>query len=162
MIVLYFKNNHGIIEWSNKRELFDYLLSNEDYKGEFYAEIDKLKGKRSVPQNNSLHLWCEQVAEALNDSGQLLKITIGGKTAEIDWTGANFKENVWRPVQKALTGKKSTTKLDKLEPSKVYDHINRFLAERCNGIHIPWPSEEAVKDTREMPSYPTESNKTAF
>jgi len=95
---------------------------------------------RTSTQNNSLHLWFQLVADELNASGQS-KQKVLAKTVELNWDGSSVKEDLWRPVQKALLGKKSTTELSKQEDiDRVFEHLNRFLGEKCE-IHVPFPSD---------------------
>lgn len=54
-MILYAKNLHGLLEFTNKRALFDFLLANSDYKGLYVVNIEKEKGKRSLGFN--AYLW---------------------------------------------------------------------------------------------------------
>jgi hypothetical protein len=54
-MILYAKNLHGLLEFTNKRALFDFLLDNSDYKGLYVVNIEKEKGKRSLGFN--AYLW---------------------------------------------------------------------------------------------------------
>ncbi len=98
--------------------------------------------QRTIQQNSALHLWFTQVAEALNVAGYgVLKII----KVDIPWTPELIKEAIWRTVQEAMCGKYSTTELTTKDIDKIYEVINRALAERTNGnIHVPWPSEEEM------------------
>lgn len=97
-------------------------------------------GTRTPPQNRALHLFCRHMSEALNDAGLNVMATLK-HDAEIPWNEHLVKELIWRPVQVAMYDKKSTTELNKLEVSDVYEVINRHLAEK-HGIVVPFPSEE--------------------
>jgi len=97
--------------------------------------------KRTEKQNNSIHLYCERLAEALNDAGfsfndqKVIKV-------EVSFTKENVKESIWRNVQTALyPDKHSTTDLEKMEVSEVYENISRFIGERA-GVYVPFPSED--------------------
>lgn len=135
----------------NKKERLEYLIEKE---GKSLIEtLEEEKGIRTLPQNDSLHLWCEQVAKELNESGQTLQKVLA-KTVEIDWTKDLVKTILWKSVQKAITQKESTTELSKVgEIDAVYEHLNRFLAQKCNGIHIPFPNKELLPKVP-MPEYP--------
>lgn len=118
-----------------------------------FADMDREKGKRTPKQNNSVHKYCQLVADALNDGGFPLKFKLGDKEIELDWDTRLVKENLWRKIQIALLGKGSTTELSKIEDiDKVYEHLNRFFSNEPFMFHIPFPSEES-KGT--MPEYPT-------
>lgn len=93
--------------------------------------------KRTLKQNNSLHKWCEEVAEELNNRGVTMRALI--ERLEIDHSKESVKM-FWRAIAKAKFGKKSTTELETNEVDKVYEEMNRLLAEF--EIHIPFPSEE--------------------
>src|ERR1700744_4714511 len=99
-------------------------------------------------QQNALHLYLEQLAESLNASGWTIQKLLQ-HTIEINWSKNSCKELLWRPVQEMLLSKKSTTELSKVEPSEVFDHINRYLSEIC-GIYVPWPSRDP---NDEAPTY---------
>ena len=95
---------------------------------------------RTLPQNSALHRWCEQVAEELNASGQPVQLVLQ-KTIDLDWDKYSVKNLLWRNIQRALVRKESTTQLKKHEEiNKIYEHLNRFLGEKC-GIHVPWPAK---------------------
>ena len=93
---------------------------------------------RSLAQNRALHLWCSQIAYTLNSSGMYVSQVI---KAETEWNMDKVKENIFKPVVKALYDKNSTTKLDKKEFDKIIDTIT--LALGTKGITIPeFPSYE--------------------
>lgn len=136
------------MDWSNRALLHNFLLENEGK--DCYAKMDRLKGVRSPDQNAALHLWCRLVADELNESGQTLQKVLA-KTIELNWTQELVKELLWRSVQMALTGKKSTTRLNKTDDiNTVYEHLNRFLGEKCT-IHVPFPSDDVKPSGIEYP-----------
>lgn len=151
MTIFYGKSIELKFNPDNQKSWLDYLEKNDGKK--LVADIKLEKGIRTLPQNDSLHLWCEQVAKELNEKGlsvqELLK-----KTVEIDWNGKRVKEIIWRSVQEAITGKKSTTELNNTdEINTIYEHLNRFLAEKCDGIHVPFPNKDLLPQVS-MPDYP--------
>ena len=82
------------------------------------------------------------LAEALNDAGYDMKKVIRANM-DIPWTDYNVKEFLWRPVQEAQLGKKSTTQLTTDEIDKVFEVINKAVGERT-GVHVPFPSIETM------------------
>lgn len=100
------------------------------------------RGTRSDQQNRALHLFCAHLAAALNDAGFSVLKTLR-VDADIPWTDSLVKELMWRPVQVAMFNKKSTTQLNKMEISGVYETINRHIAER-HGVSVPFPSEDTT------------------
>jgi len=93
---------------------------------------------RTIKQNASLHVYCELLAEALNDAGLDMKKTLKPEV-DIPWRKESVKEHLWKPIQKALTGKESTTEISTVEPSEIYDVLNRHISEKF-GVHVDWPS----------------------
>jgi hypothetical protein len=58
------------------------------------------------------------------------------------------KELLWRPAQKAILRKKSTTELFKIEDiDKVWEHLNRHLGEKF-GLHVPFPSDQKYQELK--------------
>ena len=97
--------------------------------------------KRTDLQNKSLHVYCENLAEALDAAGldmrELIKVPIKP-------TKENVKENMIRPVMKALYPEiESTTELSTVQMQELYEVMNLATAERL-GISVPWPCEESL------------------
>ena len=70
--------------------------------------------QRTQNQNNALHLYLTQVANALDREGHTMQDVVAKITkVEITPTMHNIKELVWREIQKAQLGKESTTFLEK-------------------------------------------------
>jgi hypothetical protein len=135
--ICYAKSVGGGIVFDNKKALMEYLVSVDGKP--LVVEIKRETGVRSSPQNRSLHLYYEHLAQALNEGGLTVKKLLE-HTIDLEWSGRTVKELIWRPIQIALTGKESTADLDKVsEIDLVYDHINRFISTK--GIHVPFPSE---------------------
>jgi hypothetical protein len=98
------------------------------------------RGTRSDQQNKAIHLFCRLLADALNDAGLDVRKTMK-QDFDLPWTEKLVKELLWRPVQAAMLNKDSTTKLNKMEISDVYETINRHLAQ-THGVSVPFPSHE--------------------
>lgn len=100
---------------------------------------------RSIKQNRALHLMFRQLADALTDAGFDIRKTLKSDF-EIMWTAYSVKELLWRPVQKAVCGKKSTTEITTEEINKIFDVITKGIGEKT-GVYIPFPSiEELMKE----------------
>lgn len=100
--------------------------------------------KRTKKQNNSLHLFCDQLAEELTDNGISLQVFI--KDLSVDLTGENVKSAI-RAIGKAKFGKTSTADLTTKELQACYEEINRHISQW--GIHVPFPSEETRAEALE-------------
>ena len=89
-------------------------------------------------QFNALHVFCERVADQLNEAGLDQRIVLKPSVA-IDWSKDSVKQYLFKPLLEAMTGKTSTTDQDTVEPSKVADTMARHLGEKF-GITLPeWP-----------------------
>ena len=111
------------------------------YEKERYIMWKWHTGKqRTEIQNNALHLYCQNLAVSLNDGGYDFMLVMN-TDAEIPWSKVSAKEFLWRPIQKAITGKASTTRPTRAEYPQIYDALNSHLAIKY-GISEPWP----VKD----------------
>ena len=118
-----------------------YIKTLKD--GDYSIEITKYKKTRSSQQNNALHLWFDLLSQEFNEQGVDMRAIIRNDI-DIMWTPYSVKEYLWRPVQKQMFGKKSTTKITTEEINKIYDIINKTISERTNGIIKvpPFPSIE--------------------
>lgn len=106
---------------------------------EFEVPVDGGKQK-TAKQRAALHVYCEQMAEALNDAGFDQKATLAlfNGTAKIPWTKESFKE-IWKAVQVIMLGKKSTEDLNTVDPSEIYRAVDKMIAEKT-GVTVAWPS----------------------
>lgn len=112
---------------------------------ELVVSIGKLTEQRTHPQRNALELYCKQIAEALNEQGQSLNKVLGTmkQGVEIPMTQGLVKEVLWREIQMALFGKKSTTELHKTEEiEKIVEVMTKFLSRF--GISVEFPSKEKL------------------
>lgn len=107
---------------------------------EFGIHITIETGQRTMLQNSAMHRYFELLGSALNDAGLDMRrvFEVFKDSVEIPWTPANVKEHLWRPIQIAQFGKKSTTKLDRKEVSEVYKTLTRFLTQRLS-VNVPFP-----------------------
>jgi len=128
------------IDFYNKNDV--KILLNRLKDKEVIITIEKKINRRTLKQNNALHLFFQLLSDELNASGLDMKEVLK-KDIEISWTLENIKEYLWRPIQIALLKKKSTTKLTTDEIDKVYNTLNKHLGEKF-GLHIPFPSEEDI------------------
>lgn len=92
---------------------------------------------RTIRQNSALHKYFTMLANALNDAGLDMRHTFF-REIELQWSDYTVKERLWRHVQEALYGKKSTTKLEREEVSEVYKQIDKKMLEK--GVNVQFPS----------------------
>lgn len=83
----------------------------------------------------------------MNSAGYSVQLVLAQKM-DLDWTPQLCKELLWRPAQKAILKKKSTTELGKSEDiDKVFEHLNRHIGEKF-GLHVPFPVNEALAELK--------------
>lgn len=84
----------------------------------------------------------QQLADQLNESGFDMKRTLK-ESVDIPWTPDLVKEHLWRSVQKAVTGKESTTQLTSTEIDKVFEILAKHLGE-VTKLEIEFPSIDSL------------------
>ena len=137
---------------SNIKEWANFLQDNEGKD----VQIKRTTYTRTDAQNNALHKYFELLANEMSKAGYQFHMKLGSKDVKLDWSPSLVKEAMWKPIQRSLLNKSSTTELNKTEDiNTVYDHINRFVSEELH-IHIPFPTEE--KDDRPMPKADVDSD----
>lgn len=102
------------------------------------------KKNRTLTQNAALHLYFEQVATALTEQNMDVRKTLRADF-HMDWNKHLVKELLWKPIAEIVTGNKSTTKLERTDPSKIYDILHNKLTDW--GVDVPFPSVESIGDT---------------
>ncbi len=102
-------------------------------------KISPYRKTRSSLQNRALHLFFRFIADELNE---FTSFTYEGLTQkfEIPYTESIVKDYIWRPLQVALFGKTSTTKLTTQDINTMIDVFNKYFSEK--GITIVFPSWE--------------------
>ena len=121
------------------------VLAAELYKRQsngqaFSIEIKDCK-QRTVTQNAAIHKYCTLMADALNSAGFDYRHFVQNVMKEgykVPWSMELFKNSVWKVVQDAMIGKASTTELTTEEVSRVYEVVNRKMAE--HGVSMEFPN----------------------
>lgn len=130
-----------IINSEQSLEAYFVFMRAEFEKHKYLRCTHKTGRQRTGTQNNCIHKLCEQLAQALNDGGEDMRLFFKDGYV-VPFTAETVKENMWRKIQIAITGKHSTTELDRQECSQVYDVLNQNMAER--GYYVPWPSKDTM------------------
>ena len=99
--------------------------------------------KLSQEHFNSLHVWCEQMADALNAAGYDFKrfLEVSEYKTDVPFTKELVKDQLWRQAQIPMTGKQSTTEITPFEAIKIYDVLNKRIAE-LTGVSVEWPHDK--------------------
>lgn len=142
--------------WEARSKLQKYL------KGVTVVETPKNaptgQNTRTVAQNNAQHLWFRQIATICQEAG-VEADAVFSKTHNLQMTEENVKA-MWKGLQRALFGTKSTTELKKNgEIDKLVDHFVRFFAENFELELPPFPLED--KNTKLQAVENAQSGKVA-
>ena len=109
--------------------------------GEYGFCVDILTGTMTTKQRGALHVYCQHLADALNDAGHKVYMEFLGKEIEVEWTMASVKERIWKPVMESLTTETSTEKQKRPAVSQVYDVLNRHFIEK-HDVYVPFPEQD--------------------
>ena len=99
----------------------------ENQNNDLIFEI--VRPTRTSNQNSAIHAYCDEVAKVMQARGMDMK-TVVKDGVPIEPIMYMVKEYMWRPIQKAVTGVESTTKINTMEVNEVYGHLSRLLAEK--------------------------------
>ena len=133
-----FKIENGEIKDSGK-----FLKYVQHLNGEYNLNIEEIKLNRTLSQNNSIHLYCDLVADKLNQSGQTVQ-TFFKADIPMPFSMIIVKELVWKFFQKRMLEKDHTARLTTDEVTKIYDAMNIHLAEKY-GVSVPFPSIDNLR-----------------
>jgi hypothetical protein len=100
-------------------------------------KIEPLRTLRSDNQNNSLHLWLDQITTEAEHRGLTLDMWLK-KPTEMKITESMLKD-CFREMGRVMYNKKSTAKLDKYEFSELVFLFDKMVLERL-GIDIEFPN----------------------
>jgi hypothetical protein len=124
---------------ASRDEFIKFINKTYEERGEITFQW-VIGSTRTKQQNNALHLYCRNLATALNDAGYDMKKTIK-QEVDIPWSDDLVKKFLWRPIQKAITGKDSTAHIKKEQYNEIYQVLNRHLSDKF-GVSVPFPQAE--------------------
>lgn len=102
--------------------------------------------QRTPSQNNALHLWCQQIADELNNEGYDTRAFLAKlPSIDVPITKEIVKDALLRTVGRKMFGKEHTSDWTKAEVDQALDPIIRALGERF-GVEVPFPSDEYESD----------------
>lgn len=116
---------------------------DEEWRKNRYLELkfSRKAKQRTLTQNGAMHLFFQWLADTLNEAGLDMRKTLR-EDVEVPWTPENVKEHLWRPIQRAMTEKQSTTEITTAEPTDIHAVLSRHLGERLGVICPPWPKRD--------------------
>lgn len=98
-------------------------------------------------QQKSIHKLFNDISNYCIETGLDQKAVTSHLTGYDIPVSPQFVKEVWRSMQIAITGKKSTTELDRKEIDQVYEVFNKFWSE-LTGEHFAFPSIETLLDSK--------------
>jgi len=104
---------------------------DEDLDCSGFVSVSITKGSRTSQQNKAIHKYLGLLVKQLNDGGLDMKKVIK-EEVDIPWSVDSAKEYLWRPVQKAVLDKESTTDLNTADVDAVYQVLSRHLSQKFN------------------------------
>lgn len=105
-----------------------------------------MEDQRTTKQNSSLHLFCDKLATELNGKGMDMRVVLKPEY-KLRWDMKSVKENLYKPIAKALYGVESTTELDTSQISKVHEQLMLMLVEKFPEVeYVDFPSEETTQE----------------
>ena len=121
------------------------MLDEEWHKDHFLEiKIVRRAKQRTDQQRKAIEVYCRDLAYTLNRAGlDQRKVFAAMREDGIDipWRQETAKDSLWRPIQVAILGKESTTKLSTDEVSRVYDVLNRWTGQTF-GVSVPFPDKK--------------------
>lgn len=106
------------------------------------VEIVRKSGRRTLSQNSALWLMFTQLADELNEKG-LDQRKVLKESVSIPWSKDTICEFIWKPVQKAVVEKESTTDLTTREIDEVFAVLQRHLHQQFD-LGITFPSIQTL------------------
>lgn len=102
------------------------------------------KQQRTPVQNRSIHKLFMILSDQLNTLGLDMRVVLK-PSYNIWWTPEMIKRDLWKPLQKVMLDKDSTTELTTDEVSKVFEQLAHIIGEK-HGVEIEFPSQLQTKE----------------
>jgi len=131
-----------LLQYPHQVKSLNEFLMNRVEKDRQTVSVKMRIGKtRSGRQAAALEVWCRNVAELFNSQGitrEVHSTIYGDGFLECEWRQETVKNEVWRPMQVALTQRQSTTEASTLEMAEIYEGLVRAFGNK--GVQLPpWP-----------------------
>jgi hypothetical protein len=96
--------------------------------------------QRTDQQRKAIEVMCREYAFYLNAAGLEQRAVFAKMRDGVDipWSQETVKENLLKPIVKAMFDKDSTADLETDQVSKVYETLNRWTSEKL-GVSVEFP-----------------------
>lgn len=96
--------------------------------------------QRTDQQRKAIEVYCRMLADCMNISGQEQRAVFAKMREGVDipWTQETVKENLLKPIVKAMFDKDSTADLEPVEVNRAYETLNRWTGEKL-GVTVEFP-----------------------
>ena len=94
---------------------------------------------RTSQQRKAIEVYCRELATACNNAGLDMHTILAHRS--IPWSQHTIKEEVWKKIQMAKLGIKSTTQLGPAQVSEVYDVVNNHFSSKF-GLYVPFHNKD--------------------
>lgn len=104
--------------------------------------------KRTDQQRKAIEVYCRMLGECMNLAGyeQRAVFALMKEGFDIPWSQDTVKENMFKPLVKAMLNKDSTADLAPDEVNKVYEVLNRWTGEKL-GVTVDFPDRHGPMET---------------
>ena len=101
---------------------------------------------RTKPQNNSMWLACEQLANEFTDRGLDMVVVLEKAKLPIMWDKKSVQSAIFNAISMAMY-KETSSGLETADPSKVWKVVQDFTESNWQ-FSVPWPSEESLSEAQ--------------
>ena len=123
----------------------DWVELVEAREAELITEISDMT-TRTKPQNNSMWLACEQLANEFTDRGLDMVVVLEKAKLPIMWDKKSVQAAIYNAISMAMY-KETSSGLETADPSKVWKVIQDFTETNWQ-FSVPWPSEESLSEAQ--------------
>ena len=133
------KGDFWLVRNEHQRERLIEAIRNQRI-GDFGFQAQLSTGQRTPQQNKAIYKYFTLLADDLNARGLDMKKVLK-ESVTIEWNKDMVKKYLWSPIQKAVIGEASTTRLDRKQVSEVYEVLANHLATKFDVI-IDFPHDD--------------------
>jgi len=137
-----FNSEDAFLQWA------DEIVNCWDWNKGIAVKSELDIGTRSLAQNAAMHKHFTNIANGLNNLGLPQKVVMAEfKEIEKEWSPGSVKYDLYHRMMFALTGKTSTTLLNKMEVTEIDHHLDMWFAAKFPSFQWPvFPHKDRIRD----------------